>query len=57
MFQILQTEGIDVSGFCVDDEFYKDGYYFDKPLYRTSDFVRDCSRDEYVLFLPLSARN
>ena len=57
MFQILQTEGIDVSGFCVDDEFYKEGFFFDKPLYRTSDFVRDCSRDEYVLFLPLSARN
>lgn len=46
-----------MSGFCVDDEFHKAAEYSGRPIYKTSEFLKACSREEYVLFLPLSARD
>lgn len=56
IFNILNEEGVVVDGFCVDAEYHESDYYLDKPLHKTEDFFSRCSVDEYIVFLPLSAK-
>jgi carbonic anhydrase/acetyltransferase-like protein (isoleucine patch superfamily) len=57
IYKVLKFEGVAISGFCVDDEYYTEDSFFDKPMYKTSYFLSNCSPEEYIVFLPLSAQN
>jgi len=55
--KMFQADIVETFGFCADDEYCKESTFLDKPLYKYSDFIKTCSPDEYIMFLPLSAMN
>ena len=57
MYKILSSEGVSIDGFCVDKEYFTEDSFLDLPMYDTESFFRNCSPDEFSVFLPLSAKD
>tara|TARA_R110000868_G_scaffold195048_3_gene440730 strand:- start:15210 stop:15854 length:645 start_codon:yes stop_codon:yes gene_type:complete len=57
IYNMVSQEGIDVHGFCVDDEYHTSSTFLDKPIYKFSDFVNNCPPNDYELFSPMGPKH
>lgn len=54
--KILEIEGVEVHGFCVDDTYYTEPTLLEKPIYKFTEFIKTFSPDSYTMFSPMSGK-